>query len=137
MSQGNVEIVRQLLEANRSGPADATTEVAIGLTHPNIEFRSLVAAVEGATYRGHEGARRYFEDMGDAWQEWRNDAEEIVEIGPDAVLIENRFRGVGKGSGAEVEVRSAILFVLSDDKVSHIHSYATRREALEAAGLSE
>ena len=137
MSQENVEIVRQLLAANRSGPEEATIDVAVRLTDPNLEFRSRVSAVEGGTYRGHDGARRYFSDMADAWQEWRNDAEHVVEIDPDAVLIEIRFWGVGKGSGAVIELRSVILFVLSGGRVSQIHSYETKAQALEAAGLSE
>lgn len=57
MPQENVEIVRRAIEPNRSGPPKATIEVAVSLSDPAIEFTSLVAAVEGRTYRGHEGVR--------------------------------------------------------------------------------
>lgn len=135
--EANVEIVRKALASNRSGPAEETVEVAIALCDPGIEFTSRVTAVEGATYRGHEGARRYFRDMADAWQEWRNEPEETAEVAPDAVLAEFTFTGIGRGSGVKVELGSAGVFVLSEGRICAIHVHPTRREALRAAGLPE
>jgi ketosteroid isomerase-like protein len=137
MSEENVEIVRLLLAANRSGPAEETREIALALTDPAAEFRSRITAVEGAEYLGHEGVHRYFDDMADAFRAWRNEADEIVELGPDAILIDNVFHGIGKDSGTEVELRSAIVFLVSAGRVVRCFSYPTREEALEAAGLSE
>jgi hypothetical protein len=37
----------------------------------------------------------------------------------------------------EVELRSAIVFVVAEKKVVRCLSYPTRKEALEAAGLEE
>jgi len=136
MSQENVEIVRRLLAANRSGPPDETIEIALSLTDPAVEFRSRVTAVEGANYLGHDGVRQYYSDVADAFSAWRNVADEIADVGDDSVLIANTFRGVGH-SGAEVELKSAIVFVLRDRRVVRCLSYPTREEALEAAGLSE
>jgi ketosteroid isomerase-like protein len=136
MSQENVEVVRRAIEANRSGPPDDTVEKAVALANPDFEFMSRLTSVEGATYRGHDGVRAYFKDMADAWQEWRNELDEMTEVGPDTVLAEVTFRATGK-SGVEVELRSAVVWVLSGGRVREIHSYASRQEALEAAGLSE
>ena len=74
MSQENVEIVRDILAANRSGPDDETTGIVLALTDPKVEFRSRITAVEGADYHGHEGVRRYHDDMADAFRAWRNEA---------------------------------------------------------------
>ena len=74
MSQENVEIVRRLLAANRSGPPEETREVALSLAAPEVEFRSRVMEVEGAEYLGHAGVRQYFDDMADAFRSWRNEA---------------------------------------------------------------
>ena len=92
--------------------------------------------MEGATYRGHDGIRRYLSDMADAWQEWRNETDEILEIGPDMLFVNIHFRAVGH-SGTAVEGHNAIVFVLSNGKCLSIHSYPTREEALEAVGLRE
>jgi ketosteroid isomerase-like protein len=136
MSEENVELVRHAVEANRSGPPDVTVEEAVALADPDFEMTSRLTSVEGTTYRGHDGVRRYFEDMADAWQEWRNDIDEMTEVSPDAVLTGVTFRAIGQ-SGVNVELRSAVVWVLSDGKVVRIHSYPSRQEALEAAGLSE
>jgi ketosteroid isomerase-like protein len=137
MSLENAEIVRQALQANRSGPPDATTEVAVALCDPRVELTSRIAAVEGATFRGHDGIRRYFAGLAEAWDEWRNDPDEIIEIQPDVVVVDNLFRGVGKRSGVPIEVHLGVVFVLSAGKLVQIHSYPTREEALEAAGIRE
>ena len=131
-----MEIVRRAVEANRSGPRDATVEIGVELAHPDFEFTSRLTSVEGATYRGHDGVRSYFEDMADAWQEWRNEADEVTEVAPNAIFTENTLRATGR-SGVDVELRSAVVFVLSGGKILKIHSHPSRQEALEAAGLSE
>jgi ketosteroid isomerase-like protein len=137
MSQDNVEIVRRILAANRSGPHGETTGIVLALADPKVEFRSRITAVEGAEYLGHEGVRRYHDDMADAFRAWHNEAAEIIEVSPDAVLVDNVFHGTGKDSGMEVELRSAIVFVVSEGRATRCFSYPTREEALEAAGLSE
>ena len=92
---------------------------------------------EGGEYFGHRGVREYFDDMTDAFRSWHNEAEGIAEVSHDGVLVDNVFHGVGKESGVEVELRSAILFIVREGKVAQCLSYSTRDEALAAAGLSE
>lgn len=136
MSEANLEIVRQAYDANRSGRPEDTVDVCLALADPSVEFRSRLTSVEGSTYNGHDGVRRYFADMADAWEEWRNDVGEVRDLGHEAVLTTATFRATGK-SGVEVELLSAIVWVLSDGKVVRMHAYPTPEEALEAAGLSE
>jgi ketosteroid isomerase-like protein len=137
MSRETVEVVRRAIEASRSGDPDANSEVVVALSDPRFEFKSVLNAVEGATYRGHHGIRRYFHDMADAWQEWRNEADEVLDIEPDTVFADIHFRAIGQDSGVAVEARTAVVFVLSQGKLLSIHSYPTRAEALEAVGLRE
>jgi ketosteroid isomerase-like protein len=135
MENENVKIVRQAYEANRSGPPAETVDRALVLAHPDCEFISRLTSVEGATYRGHEGVRAYFEDLADAFREWRNEVDQITEVGPQVVMTEGICRATGK-SGVEVELRTAMVWELSDGKVIALHAYPTRQEALEAAGLA-
>ncbi len=136
MSQENVEIVRRILAANRSGPDNETRDIALALADSEIQLRSRITAVEGAEYLGHDGVRRYYDDMA-AFRAWHNEAAEIIEVSPDLVLVDNVFHATGRESGVEVKLRSAIVFVVSDGRVTRCLSYPTRAEALEAAGLSE
>ena len=131
-----VEIVRRAIEANRSGPSAETVEMAAELAHPDLEFVSHLAAVEGRTYRGIDGARAYYDDLTAVWQEWHNELRSVTEVAPNTVITENVFRGTGK-SGVDVENTSALVWTLLDGRVVRLHSYPTRAEALAAVGLSD
>ena len=100
-----------------------------------MEFTSRLSEIEGRRYDEHDGVRRYFAEMADAWREWHNDPGEIVEVSPDAVLVDNMFHAVGRDSGMPVTLRSAIVFVFSGEKIVRCFSYPTRDEALRAAGI--
>lgn len=136
MSEENVGIVRRAIEANRSGPPSETVEKAAELAHPDFDFVSRLAAVEGGSYRGIDGVRAYYEDLAAAMQQWHIELLEISAIGPGLVLTESVFRGIGR-SGVEVELHSDILWTLIDGRIIRMHSYPSREEALEAAGPSE
>ena len=136
-----MDVVRQAIEANHSDDLDATGEEdraarRVALWHPSCEYTSTIAALEPHTYRGHDGMRRYLSDLADRWAEWRSDAEDVFDVGPDTVFASIRFRAVGKDSGAPVDARLGALFVLSEGKLLRGHTYPSREEALEAAGLS-
>jgi ketosteroid isomerase-like protein len=136
MSQENVEIVRQFIEAARSGDLDAI-EAFVAVSDPRIEHTRLPAASGPETYRGHDGARRWFTDMAELWREWRNEIEELVEAGPNTVAARMRFIAVGRDSGVPVEARLGLVCVVSEGKVLQSRTYASGEAALEAAGLSE
>lgn len=109
--------------------------MALSLTDPRMEFTSRLSEIEGRRYDGHDGARRYFAEMSEAWREWRNEAHDIAEVSPDAVLVDNVFHAVGRDSGMPVTLRSAIVIVFSEGKVVRCLSYPSRDEALRAAGI--
>jgi ketosteroid isomerase-like protein len=133
----NVEIVRQLIEANRSDYLEATREAFLALWDPSCEYTSVTAAVDPHTYRGRDGIRRYLSDLANRWAEWRSDVEEVIEVGPDTVLATFVFHATGKHSGAPIEARLGMVVVLADGKFLRGHTYQSREEALAAVGLSE
>ena len=139
MSPSNVEIVRQVIESNRSGADDleARIEAALALWDPSCEYTRVTAAVDPETYRGHEGMRRYLRDMNDAWAEWRLEMEDAFEVGQDTVVATFHFRASGKTSGVPIEARLGVVFLLSQGKILRGHTYPTPEEALEAVGLRE
>ena len=133
MSRENAEVVRQFIEASRSGD-QASVEAFVALSDESIEHTRLPAAFGPETYRGHDGIRRWFTDMADSWQEWRNEIDELVEVGTDTVVASLRFRGVGKESGVPVEARLGLVCVLSEGKILRSRSYESGKAALEAVG---
>jgi ketosteroid isomerase-like protein len=137
MSRENVEVVRQVIESNRSDDLEARIEADLALWDQSCEYTRVTAAVDPQTYRGHDGIRRYISDMADSWAEWRSEAEDVFEVGPDTVVATIRSRLIGKDSGVPVEARLAVVCVLSEGKVLRAQTYASREEALEAVGPSE
>jgi len=136
MSQENVEIVRQFIEAARSGDVHAI-EAFLAVSDPSIEHTRLPAASGPETYCGHDGARRWFTDMADLWREWRNEIEELAEVAPNTVAARVRFIAVGKDSGVPVEARLGLVCVVSEGKILRSRMYSSGEAALEAVGLSE
>ena len=133
-----METVRQVIEANRSDDLEARIEAVLEqLWDSSCEYTSVIAALEPHTYRGHDGVRRYLSDLADRWAEWRSEAVEIFEAGPDTVFATVRFHAIGKDSGAPVDARLGAVWVLSEGKVLQAHTYPSREEALEAVGLRE
>ena len=121
-----------MVELNRSGPAGETTEAAVELCDPQLEFRSRFNEVEGAVYRGHDGMRRYHRDLAEAFSDWRSEIEAVEQIAPGVVLIANNFVATAH-SGVVVELRNSISFMIGEDKVRKIHVCSNREQALKAA----
>jgi ketosteroid isomerase-like protein len=137
MSLENVEIVRQVIESNRSNDRETRVEAVLALCNQRVEYTAARAVLEPATYRGHGGMRRYSSDLADSWAEWRSEPEDIIDVGLNTVVATIRFRATGKDSGAPVDTRLGAVFVLSDGKLLRGHTYPSREEALAAVGLSE
>ena len=133
----NVEVVRQVIARNRSVDLEAAKEAVPALWDPSCEYIRAAAPLETETYRGHDGIRRYLSDMADEWEEWRAEADEILDVDQDTVLATFRFYATGKGSGVPIEARLAVVFVLSNRKVLRGRAFLSREEALEAVGLRE
>jgi ketosteroid isomerase-like protein len=133
MSEENVAVVRQAIEAFRDRDAPALVE----LCDPNIEFRSAFAAAGGRTYRGHEDVPRYLDDIDATFEDWHSEDEQTIDAGTDRVVLIYRIVGEARGSGIPIDQRIAILWTLRDGKLLLGVVYLQPDDALEAAGLSE
>ena len=72
-----------------------------------------------------------------AFSDLRIEAERIIDLSGDRVLVLSRHTARGKQSGVPIEHELGDLFTLRDGKIVRYDSYWNRAEALEAAGLSE
>ena len=138
MSQGNLEIVRQVVESNHSDDVGALDAV-LALMDPSCEYTPVRAEVDSEIYRGHEGIRRYRSDLADSWAAWRSEVEDVFEVGPDTVVATFRFCAAGKTSGAPIEARLGVVFVLSEGRILRGKAYSSPRGGTRgrwAAGLA-
>jgi ketosteroid isomerase-like protein len=130
MSQENVEIVRGSLDSWASGDGEAARAAYDShavMIRPVIDARILhgLPAIEAA----NEAWRR-------SWEDFRMEIEETIDAG-DNVIVSIRQHGVGKDTGAEVELVSHGVFSLRNSKIIRAEFFESKSEALEAAGLRE
>jgi ketosteroid isomerase-like protein len=102
---------------------------------PEVEIRWTGTIPDVETYRGHDGAVRAMEDWLESWEEFRMYPREFIDIGDDRVVVTFGQTGRGKGSGAEVEMPVTQIYTVRDGRLAGILEFATKAEAMEAAGL--
>jgi ketosteroid isomerase-like protein len=108
------------------------------LVDPEVEFHGTVGGLqEGQIAHGQSQIDQTFEaeDL-EAWEERRLEAEEYIDAGDDVVVLLHEYRR-GRGSGVELEAKTAVVVAVSGGRVVRIQGYMDRATALEAAGLSE
>jgi ketosteroid isomerase-like protein len=136
MSQENVEIVRQMVDAvNRSDP-----DAFVGLCAPDVEWEENTTVYPGLRrrYRGLTELREWLYDaFVEVWEDFRVEIEELVDAPDDRVLAGGRLVGRGKASGVETQLRGWWVLWFARGKAVRRQVFLDRPEALEAAGLSE
>jgi ketosteroid isomerase-like protein len=132
MSQENVELVRRGHEAFRDWGEEAIFEYL----HADIDLTPVEELLDAETFHGHDGVRRYFRSMRDAFGDFGWEPQEFVDLGDD-VLAETRFFAAGRGSGAPVEAMVYNVWTVRQGKVVRVRGFLSRERALEAAGLRE
>jgi ketosteroid isomerase-like protein len=91
---------------------------------------------EGAVERGLDAWRRQAQRLRDTWAEARVEADEIWDV-EDRVLARIRYVTLGADTGIPFETPMAVVFFLSERKITRGYFGWTMGEALEAAGLRE
>ena len=133
MSQGNLEIVHDVIDAYNSGDLDGQ------LKHfsASVEVRTsgLFSGIE-AVYRGREGYAEFWNSWQEAWQPIQIETERVEQVA-DRVLVLGKFSGTGRGSGVIVERPVGVMFTFGDGLVERLQTFGAWADALEAVGLSE
>jgi ketosteroid isomerase-like protein len=133
MSQENVEIVLRGLDAFSSGDLEGI----LGDLAPDFEFRPSGRFMDTQrVYRGRAGFADFWGAFQAAWEKITVSVDRIEEL-DDRVLTLGTFHGMGGGGGVEVNAEAAWLHTVKDGLIVRLCSFATWKEGLEAAGLSE
>ena len=137
MSQENVEALSRAFGRRVDALDDQALDRVLEVFDPEAEFREDPTLPEAGAYRGHAAIRAYAKRFSAVFDAFSWEAEELLDAGDDQVLLLLRVRGQGKGSGAEVDIHAGWLFTLTEARVVRVDAYLNRREAFEAAGLTE
>jgi ketosteroid isomerase-like protein len=132
MSQENVEIVRQSLDA--FAQRDVDTMRALNDPDLVLDWSASVGWLAGV-YRGFDDALRFYEGYFEAFEATVIVAGRYIEAG-ESVIVPNVTHQRGR-DGIEVSARGTFVFTLRNRKITAICLYQETAEALKAVGLEE
>ena len=129
MSEENVKVVQAAWAAlERNGVAGFAEYWA-----DDIDWRAI-----GGRWRGKDAGRAYLQDLLGLFDEFRSEPIEFIDAGDKRVITVLRYRGRQKRTGMEVPPEYFVVVnEIRNGKMVTGREFATREEALEAAGLSE
>jgi hypothetical protein len=136
MSQENVERARRIFEAFNRAFTEGADDLYGFSTRRSSGFRSRPSSRDRSSH-GHEGVRRWIEDMKRDWEESSRDRRSswtwvTTGSGP------GRLAYSGRGGDVPLDFpHAAWLAQDREGKLMRMQSFTERQEALEAAGLSE
>jgi ketosteroid isomerase-like protein len=133
--QQNVEIARRSFNAFNRTVAEGVDDY-YELLDAEIEWIPITALLDGRTYRGPEGVRRWVDDIKRDWAVYEIRWKEGRDLGDGRVLAFGVWDCLGRRGGVELSVdQAAWLIELRGDKLIRLQTFVDRSEALEAAGL--
>jgi ketosteroid isomerase-like protein len=100
----------------------------------DVEAVPFGAAMEGKSYRGHEGCRDWLHnEIQASWDYFKVTPEDFRRVG-DTILVTGRWHVRGKGSGVELDIPATWLIEVRDGKIGFWQTYTDRSEAMRDAG---
>lgn len=124
----NAAIIRSVLDAWAAGDI----ETIVDAMAEDCELFPLRAQLEGTSYRGHEGVRRFYEDLNADWENLRLPYDEVREVG-DSVVVFARLVARGRTSGVDLDVPIGQLWELRDGRIQRLRAFSEPEDALRAA----
>src|SRR5919198_761549 len=128
MSQENVEIVRREYAAFAARDWAALAD----LCHPEIEYETLESTPGVAgRYRGLDEITEFFDSWAEPYGEFRVQAEAIVDVEEQVVVVERHAARGLRGSETESWVGHsfACLITFKDGKIWHVKEFPSQAEA--------
>ncbi len=133
MSQETVELHRRSVEAFNTRDVEAF----IAFCDADIELHSTVTVPGGAVYHGHDGVRRWHQDLEDGWGDGLSvEAEAYFDLGEHTITF-HVLHGRGRQSDAEVAMPAAHLCRWRDGQIIFFKGYSRREDALRDLGISD
>ncbi|MEA2271697.1 MAG: uncharacterized protein QOI98_405 [Solirubrobacteraceae bacterium] len=133
MSEENIELLRRAWESfvNRD-------MAGVDYLHPEVEFVVGPETLpDGGVFRGREGFRELIVQWTGAWDDYRQEPHEFIDLGDDQAIVVARTTARSKESGLELQGQTAYLYTFADGMIRHIQTARDRAEALELAARTD
>lgn len=136
MSSDNVENLRRCFALANDQGIEAAVEAFRDLIDDEFGLEEAEDMIDRERYAGREAFIANMRKLEESFDAIRIEPQEFVDL-DDRIVVVVSMTALGKGSGAPVEVTFAQLWSIRDGKAVDLRDYATKSEALEAAGLRE
>ncbi len=100
-------------------------EGVLELFLPDVIWRQPEGVPEAGTFHGTAEVRGWFRQWGEIFDEVRIEASDYVRVNDATLLARVQLRGVGRGSGAPVELRFAQAWTFRGDRVALVREYVS------------
>jgi ketosteroid isomerase-like protein len=125
----NADVVRQAYDAFASGDIAGILD----LLDERVAWSAPATLPQGGVFSGKDGALRFFQGIGAAWEMLKVDAEAIGELGPDLVVAVVHGAGVLRGAGPG-EYGAVHVFTLKGGKITRFREFVDLDGALLPRG---
>jgi ketosteroid isomerase-like protein len=131
MSQENLELVMRIYDAFNRGDGRSVVEAA----DPAVSIEDY-GVLDGTSYQGRRGVWDFIAFQAESFRGQRAELQDVTEADNTLVVVV-RLSGEGVSSGAPVATEFTHAWEFRDARVSRLRIFRSKREALEAVGLSE
>ena len=100
----------------------------IALMNEDVDIESRFSRFGENHFHGHRAMRRWWDDLGEAWEYIEVHPTKVVELGPNETLALVNLVAKGRESGVEVKEPTAHRVLWRDGKWTHL-IYVDRAEA--------
>jgi ketosteroid isomerase-like protein len=127
VSEEQIGIVKRVLAA--VGERDFAT--LRELAAPDIVLRPLLS-VWPRPYTGIDGLELWWKDVEELWSDFTIEDKEIRELDADTLLVSVEWRGLPRGTAAEVSGPGAAVIRFRDGKGIYVGVFLDEASALES-----
>jgi ketosteroid isomerase-like protein len=127
MAEENLEIVRRAI-AELGGDS-------FEFWDPEVEIVNAADWVIETDYHGHEGVKRWWIDLAEAFGEFSMELVDVIELDSGRVLTTQRLKGRFRTTEIPMDGEWASILDIRHGRVVRAQGYLSKRRALRAAGL--
>jgi hypothetical protein len=111
-------------------------EALADVVDPELEFNSVITAVEGEPFRGVPGMRQWAEQVDAVADAYSVEIRGLLDAGEHSVLL-LAATGTAKASRLPIDIEFAQVWTWRGDRPCRIDGYERVADAYRAAGLDQ
>jgi ketosteroid isomerase-like protein len=132
MSQQNIEIVRQAMDAFNRGDLERSVEPLA----PNVAWHDQRELPGARVHHGPESVLAHLRSVTDDMPDYHFELEAVRDVG-DRVMVSAVVSARGRTSGAAVKRETFTVYTFDGEQITRVEIFGSEDEALEAAGLQQ